>query len=57
MQESKAILTQAKHTRTASAHLDSHIHTALLQLGEQEALTDAANSQMTPEVLTRTVPH
>lgn len=57
VQESKAILTQAKHTRTASAHLNSHIHSALRQMAEQKALTDAANSQMTPEVLDRTVPH
>lgn len=57
MQESKAILTQAKHARTASAHLNSHIHSALRQLGEQEALADAANSRMTPEVLSNTAPH
>lgn len=51
MQESKAILTQAKHTRTASAHLSSHIDSALHQLAEQEMLTDTANSQITSEVL------
>ncbi|XP_031173603.1 laminin subunit gamma-3 [Sander lucioperca] len=47
--ESKAILTQAKHTRTASAHLSSHIDSALQQLAEQEMQTDAANSQITSE--------
>lgn len=50
VQESKAILVQAKHARTASAHLDSHIHAALRHLGELEARTGAASSQMTPEV-------
>lgn len=49
-QESKDVLTQAKHARTASAHLGSHIDSALRQLVEQEALTGAANSQIT-EVL------
>lgn len=57
VQESKAVLTQAKHTRTASAHLDSHIRSVLRQLSEQEALTDAANSQMKAEVLNGTGPH
>uniref|UniRef100_A0A665WYV5 Laminin, gamma 3 n=1 Tax=Echeneis naucrates TaxID=173247 RepID=A0A665WYV5_ECHNA len=38
--ESKAILTQAKHTRTASAHLSSHLDSALQQLAEHEMLTD-----------------
>ncbi|XP_044031394.1 laminin subunit gamma-3 [Siniperca chuatsi] len=47
--ESKAILTQAKHTRTASAHLSSHIDSALQQLADQEMLTDTANSQITSE--------
>ncbi|XP_059214275.1 laminin subunit gamma-3 [Centropristis striata] len=47
--ESKAILTQAKHTRTASAHLSSHIDSALQQLAEQEMQTDTANSQITSE--------
>lgn len=50
MQESKANLIQAKHTRTASAHLSSHIDSALQQLTEQEKLTDTANSLITPEV-------
>lgn len=50
VQESKAILTQAKHTRTASAHLSSHVDSALQQLTEQEMLTDTANSQITSEV-------
>lgn len=50
VQESKAILTQAKHTRTASAHLTSHIDSALQQLAEQEMLTDTANSQLSSEV-------
>uniref|UniRef100_UPI0037E9A314 laminin subunit gamma-3 n=1 Tax=Semicossyphus pulcher TaxID=241346 RepID=UPI0037E9A314 len=47
--ESKAVLTQAKHTRTASAHLSSHLDSALQQLSEQETLTDSANSQITSE--------
>ncbi|XP_028456669.1 laminin subunit gamma-3-like [Perca flavescens] len=47
--ESKAILTQAKHTRTASAHLSSHIDSALQQLAEQEMQTDTASSQITSE--------
>ncbi|XP_069024859.1 laminin subunit gamma-3 [Embiotoca jacksoni] len=47
--ESKAILTQAKHTRTASAHLSSHIDSALDQLSEQELRTGTANSQITSE--------
>lgn len=47
--ESKTILTQAKHTRTASAHLSSHIDSALQQLAEQEMLADTANSQITSE--------
>ncbi|XP_071322534.1 laminin subunit gamma-3 [Trachinotus anak] len=47
--ESKAVLTQAKHTRTASAHLSSHLDSALQQLTEHEMLTDAANSQITSE--------
>lgn len=55
MQESKDILTQAKHARTASAQLGSHIDSAVEQLDEQEMLTDAANSQIT-EVLDRTTP-
>lgn len=57
VQESKAILVQAKHVRTASAHLDSHIHAALRHLGEQEARTFAANSRMTPEVRNGSEPH
>ncbi|XP_034565301.1 laminin subunit gamma-3 isoform X1 [Notolabrus celidotus] len=54
--ESKGILTQAKHTRTASTHLGSHLNSALRQLAEQETLTATANSQINsqPEVsLTR----
>ncbi|XP_076613354.1 laminin subunit gamma-3 [Chaetodon auriga] len=47
--ESKAILTQAKHTRTASAHLRSDIDSALQQLAEQEILTNTANSHITSE--------
>lgn len=50
VQESKAILTQAKHARTASAHLSSHIDSAFQQLNKQEMLTDTANSQITSEV-------
>lgn len=53
VQESKDVLTQAKHARKASAHLGPYIDSALQQLVEQEALTDGANSQMT-EVLART---
>lgn len=47
--ESKAILTQAKHTRTTSAHLSSNIDSALEQLSVQELLTDRANAQITSE--------
>ncbi|XP_035524349.1 laminin subunit gamma-3 isoform X2 [Morone saxatilis] len=47
--ESKAILTQAKHTRTVSAHLHSYVDSALQQLAEQETLTDTAKSQITSE--------
>lgn len=49
-QESKVVLIQAKHTRTASSHLGSHVDSALQQLTEQEMLIDAANSQIPPEV-------
>ncbi|XP_029921853.1 laminin subunit gamma-3 isoform X2 [Myripristis murdjan] len=47
--ESKAILTQAKHTRTASARLSSQIDTTLQQLAEQEILTAKAHSKITSE--------
>ncbi|KAK2888099.1 hypothetical protein Q8A73_019547 [Channa argus] len=47
--ESKAVLTQAKHTRTASAHLSSHIDSAVQLLAEQEMLSETANSQTAPE--------
>uniref|UniRef100_UPI003AAB3729 laminin subunit gamma-3 n=1 Tax=Centroberyx gerrardi TaxID=166262 RepID=UPI003AAB3729 len=47
--ESKAMLTQAKITRTASAQLTSHIDTALQQLAEKKTLTAAAHSQITSE--------
>ncbi|TNN53381.1 Laminin subunit gamma-3 [Liparis tanakae] len=47
--ESKAILIQAKHTRTASAHLSSHIDSALQQLAEQEMSTDTISSQISPQ--------
>ncbi|KAK2819369.1 hypothetical protein Q5P01_024930 [Channa striata] len=47
--ESKAILTQAKHTRTASAHLSSHIDSAVQLLAKQEMLTETANSQTASE--------
>lgn len=47
--DSKAILTQAKHTRTASGHLSSHIDSVVQQLSAQELLTDKATSQITSE--------
>ncbi|XP_042251436.1 laminin subunit gamma-3 [Thunnus maccoyii] len=47
--ESKAILTKAKHSKTASAHLSSHIDSALHQLAEQETLTSRANTHITTE--------
>ncbi|XP_068615316.1 laminin subunit gamma-3-like, partial [Brachionichthys hirsutus] len=47
--ESKAVLTQAKHTRTASVHLSAHVDSALRQLVEQQMLTDEANSQIASE--------
>lgn len=53
LQESKDVLIQAKHARTASAHLGPLIDSAFQQLAEQEALTGAANFQIT-EVLDRT---
>uniref|UniRef100_A0A8C5G955 Laminin, gamma 3 n=1 Tax=Gouania willdenowi TaxID=441366 RepID=A0A8C5G955_GOUWI len=49
--KSKALLSQAKQTRTASAHLGSHVDLALQQLSEQESLTERANSQLTSGVL------
>lgn len=50
-QESKSILSQAKHTRTASAHLTSQIDSVLQELAEHEMLTDKAKSQIPSEVL------
>lgn len=47
--ESKIVLSQAKHTRTASAHLRSHIDSAALRFAEQEMLGYKANSQITSE--------
>ncbi|KAM3600569.1 uncharacterized protein V6R79_025240 [Siganus canaliculatus] len=47
--DSKAVLTQAKHTRTASTHLNSNLDSALKQLAEQEKLIDQANSQIASE--------
>ncbi|XP_034047896.1 LOW QUALITY PROTEIN: laminin subunit gamma-3 [Thalassophryne amazonica] len=47
--ESKAVLTQAKHTRTASAHLSSHIDSTLQKLAKQEKRFDTVNSQITSE--------
>lgn len=56
VQESKDILSQAKHARTASAQLGSHIDSAVQRLDEQEMLTDAAMSQMTEVLDTATPP-
>ncbi|KAL6096645.1 lamc3 [Pungitius sinensis] len=47
--ESKAILSQAKQARTASAHLDSHVEPALQQLAEQETLADSLRSRVPSE--------
>ncbi|KAM8829151.1 laminin subunit gamma-3 isoform 2-T2 [Spinachia spinachia] len=47
--ESKAILTQAKHSRTASAHLDSHVRSALQQLAEQETQAETLGSGIPSE--------
>ncbi|KAM4634707.1 laminin subunit gamma-3 [Polymixia lowei] len=47
--ESKATLTQAKLTRTASSQLSYRIDTSLQQMAEQENLTANANLQMTSE--------
>ncbi|XP_068430777.1 laminin subunit gamma-3 [Clinocottus analis] len=47
--ESKAMLIQAKHTRTASAHLSSHIDSALQQLTQQEMHTETVASQIPSE--------
>lgn len=49
-QGSKVVLIQAKHTRTASSHLGTHVDSALQQLTEQEMLIDATNLQIPPEV-------
>ncbi|MEQ2215624.1 hypothetical protein XENOCAPTIV_003424, partial [Xenoophorus captivus] len=46
---SKAILTQAKHTRTAASNLNSHIGCALKQLSEQELQTENANAMIPTE--------
>uniref|UniRef100_A0A3P9KKW5 Laminin subunit gamma 3 n=1 Tax=Oryzias latipes TaxID=8090 RepID=A0A3P9KKW5_ORYLA len=47
--ESKAILIKAKHTRTASGHLSSHIDSALKQLSEQESTLKKAKIPTPPE--------
>lgn len=47
--ESKNLLSQAKQTRTASAHLGSHIDSAVRRLDEQEMLSRKANSQLSTE--------
>ncbi|KAM4527482.1 laminin subunit gamma-3 [Odontesthes bonariensis] len=47
--KSKAVLTQAKHTRTASAHLSTHIDSALQQLSEQQLVIEEAKSQISSE--------
>ncbi|KAM6902929.1 laminin subunit gamma-3 [Xenentodon cancila] len=47
--ESKAILVQAKHARTASAHLSSNVDSALQKLSEQETLVEEAHSRITSE--------
>lgn len=48
--ESKGVLVQAKHTRTASSHFSSRVDSALQQLTEQEMLINSASSQIPPEV-------
>ncbi|XP_013862069.1 laminin subunit gamma-3 [Austrofundulus limnaeus] len=48
-QEFKAILTQAKHTRTASGHLGSHIDSTLQELSKQELLAQQTNLQIPSE--------
>ncbi|XP_061913004.1 laminin subunit gamma-3 [Entelurus aequoreus] len=48
-QESKGVLTQAKHTRTACAHLGSNLQSAVQRLAEQEALTESADSLVPTE--------
>ncbi|XP_076014828.1 laminin subunit gamma-3 isoform X2 [Genypterus blacodes] len=47
--ESKHILSQAKHTRTASAHLGLHLDSAARQLAGQEALSDKAQARIPSE--------
>ncbi|KAF6721114.1 Laminin subunit gamma-3 [Oryzias melastigma] len=47
--ESKAVLIQAKHTRTSSGHLSAHIDSALQQLSEQELQLKEAKIQMPSE--------
>ncbi|XP_032425902.1 laminin subunit gamma-3 [Xiphophorus hellerii] len=46
---SKAILTQAKHTRTAASQLNSQIDSALNKLSERELLTEKAKSMIPTE--------
>ncbi|XP_077442006.1 laminin subunit gamma-3 isoform X1 [Vanacampus margaritifer] len=41
-EESKGVLTQAKHTRTAFAHLNSHVESALQSLDEHASRADGA---------------
>ncbi|XP_053709504.1 laminin subunit gamma-3 isoform X1 [Synchiropus splendidus] len=47
--KSKSTLSQARHTRAASAHLTSHIESALQQIVEQQMRVDMANSQIRSE--------
>ncbi|XP_033845842.1 laminin subunit gamma-3 [Periophthalmus magnuspinnatus] len=47
--ESKNLLSQAKHTRTASAHLSSHIDSVMRRLTEQELLSRKNDSQLFTE--------
>ncbi|XP_057674386.1 laminin subunit gamma-3 [Corythoichthys intestinalis] len=43
-EESKLVLTQAKHTKTACAHLSSHVDSALQSLAAQTAMAQNAKS-------------
>uniref|UniRef100_A0A1A7X3X2 Laminin, gamma 3 n=1 Tax=Iconisemion striatum TaxID=60296 RepID=A0A1A7X3X2_9TELE len=48
-QQSKSILAQAKHTKTASTQLNTHLDSALQKLSEQELLMKEVYSHVTSE--------
>ncbi|XP_049593242.1 laminin subunit gamma-3 [Syngnathus scovelli] len=48
-EESKGLLTQAKHTRTAFAHLGSHVESALESLDAQTSQAESAKAHVPSE--------